>query len=103
MSTIYTTTQRGQKITAICHSENTRSGFRHIVELQTENGGEIARAKVCYINRTWEVYNYQTALHKAIAAARLSANKAEDEKLKAALVRQFDRIGCPSVYKRRGA
>lgn len=98
MQTIYTTTQQGQRILAICRSESTRNGFRHLCELQTENGYTIAAAKVCYINRTWEVYNFQTAIHKAINAARLSADKHENEKRQQALKRQFDRRACPCIY-----
>ena len=103
MQTIYTTTQQGQRILAICRSESTRNGFRHLCELQTENGYTIAAAKVCYIHRTWEVYNFQTAIHKAIDKAHLDGDKATNEKRRRALKRQFDRRVCPSYYGARRA
>lgn len=101
--TIYTTTQQGQRILAICRSESTRHGFRHLCELQTENGYTIAAAKVCYINRTWEVYNFQTVIHKAIENAHLDSDKAKNEKRRKALKRQFDRRACPAYYGARRA
>ena len=44
-----------------CESQSTRSGFRHVAIL-LKNGCEVARTKVCYLNRTWEAYEYQTVL-----------------------------------------
>jgi hypothetical protein len=49
-------------VTAFCHTEDTRSGFRHLATLFND-GMILAQAKVCYINRTWERYDYQTVLH----------------------------------------
>jgi len=49
----------------VCNSESTRSGFRHIAVLH--NGGyELARAKTCYYNRTWESFEYESVLNKII-------------------------------------
>ena len=49
----------------VCNFEKTRSGFRHIAVLH-KNGFEIARAKTCYINRTWEAYEFESVLQKII-------------------------------------
>lgn len=103
MQTIYTTTQQGKRINAICRSEDTRHGFRHLCELQTEDGYTIAAAKVCYLNRTWEVYCFQTVIHAAIEKARLDCDKATNIKRRKALKRQFDRRACPSYYGARRA
>ena len=46
-----------------CYTENTRNGFRHIGIL-FENGIEIARTKINYLNRTWERYEYETIVEK---------------------------------------
>ena len=92
--THYTTTQKGEKFEVFCVSADTQNGFKHEVELQC-NGYTIARAKVCYLNRTWERYRYETAIHKAINAAKLDSDKHENEKRRAALIRQFDHKALP--------
>ena len=93
--THYTTTQKGVKYEVFCYSGDTRNGFKHTVELH-KNGYFLASAKICYLNRTWERYTYESTIHKVInEKIRLSADKAEDEKLKKALKRQFDRKALP--------
>lgn len=49
----------------VCNSEGTRYGFRHIAVLH-RNGYEIARAKACYYNRTWESFEFETVILKVI-------------------------------------
>jgi len=49
----------------VCNSESTRSGFRHVAVLH-KNGFEIARTKVCYLNRTWEAYQFESVLLKLV-------------------------------------
>jgi len=49
----------------VCNWENTRYGFRHIAVLH-RNGFEIARAKTCYYNRTWERFEFESVLNKII-------------------------------------
>lgn len=41
----------------------TRNGFKHVSTL-FDNGLEIGSTKVCYINRTWESYEYRTVMKK---------------------------------------
>lgn len=53
------------KITVVCEFESTRNGFRHIAVLLI-NGYEHSRAKCCYLNRTWERFQYQSVLQKLI-------------------------------------
>ncbi len=49
----------------VCQWKKTRNGFKHTAAIFKE--GLIAfKTKVCYLNRTWESYEYQTVLHKAI-------------------------------------
>lgn len=45
--------------TFICEWHNTRSGFAHDCTLFINNS-EVTTAHCYYINRTWEVYQYQT-------------------------------------------
>jgi hypothetical protein len=49
----------------VCNWQNTRYGFRHVATLH-KNGYEIAKAKCCYYNRTWESYEYESVLLKVI-------------------------------------
>lgn len=52
-------------ITAVCEWEKTRSGFRHVAVL-IKNGEEVDRTKVCYLNRMWESYEYESVLIKLL-------------------------------------
>jgi len=45
----------------VCDSKRTRNGFKHEATL-LKNGRDIEFAKCCYINRTWESYEYQTVI-----------------------------------------
>src|SRR4030067_1351476 len=49
----------------IAKAESTRSGFRHVVILMRD-GREIDRSKVTYQNRTWESFEFETALNKML-------------------------------------
>jgi hypothetical protein len=55
-------------LTAVCTSESTRYGFRHLATLLI-CGCERATAKVCYYNRTWERYQFETVLEGLLAKA----------------------------------
>ena len=92
--TIYETTIKGQKIIATVRSEDTRYGFRHLVELQ-KNGWIMATAKNCYYNRTWERYYGESTINAAIERAEWSADKAENAKIKKQLKRQFAHKALP--------
>ena len=53
------------KYTVICETKSTRQGFKHEATL-LHNGYEKQKAKVCYLNRTWERFTYETILIQAI-------------------------------------
>jgi hypothetical protein len=48
-----------------CRSEATRNGFRHIAVLR-KDFKEIDRTKICYINRTWERYEFESVKDKIL-------------------------------------
>lgn len=48
-----------------CTSERTRSGFRHVAILR-KNGLEHDRTKICYQNRTWESFEFESVLFRLI-------------------------------------
>jgi hypothetical protein len=50
----------------VCTSEGTRYGFRHLATL-LKNGREIDKAKICYYNRTWEKFEFESVLNKVIS------------------------------------
>jgi len=58
-------------IRARCWWEKTRYGFRHLAVL-TVNWQAESRAKVCYQNRTWETYRYESVLKKLVENSGLS-------------------------------
>ena len=61
-------------VEVVCESEKTRSGFRHVAVLHMD-GNEVARAKVCYLNRTWESFEFETVLRKLLENSALSAEE----------------------------
>ena len=46
--------------------KSSRSGFSHISKLYHESGNLLAEAKCNYLNRTWEVYPFQTSMRQAV-------------------------------------
>lgn len=49
----------------VCNWKKTRNGFKHEATLH-KNGFEIAKTKCCYLNRTWECFEYESVLVKII-------------------------------------
>jgi hypothetical protein len=43
----------------------TRNGFKHESTL-FHYGNEVENARVCYLNRTWECYTYQTSMREVV-------------------------------------
>lgn len=50
----------------VCEWKKTRIAFKHEATILF-NGSEVYKTKVCYQNRTWESYEFQSVLHKAIS------------------------------------
>ena len=48
-----------------CSFASTRDGFKHVCDVY-ENGDLKFSTKVCYLNRTWESFEYKTVLSKAL-------------------------------------
>lgn len=53
-----------------CESVKTRNGFKHVANLyRTGLSGtttNISETKVCYLNRTWESYEYETVIERLL-------------------------------------
>lgn len=60
-----------EKIEIVCDSMKTRNGFKHVATLLI-NGTEQEDTKICYLNRTWERYEYQSVILKLIDKSCLS-------------------------------
>ena len=56
----------GNEKTFVCEYENTRNGFRHVLK-----DGFGIQCKMCYLNRTYERYQFQSLLQKAIEKLKL--------------------------------
>lgn len=65
----------------LCQSLGTRNGFKHEATL-IRNGSGRDQVKICYLNRTWERYQYESVLQKLLEKADLSeAEKRNFKKL----------------------
>jgi len=49
----------------VCDWKKPRSGFKHTAVLH-RNGFIVGETKVCYLNRTWERFEYQSVLEKIV-------------------------------------
>lgn len=62
--------ESGKNLILWCGSVDTTTGFGHVVYLGHNDSIYFEKsnrvAKINYYNRTWEEYDYQTALYKAI-------------------------------------
>ena len=52
---------------------STRNGFKHESRL-FHYGNEVENARVCYLNRTWECYTYQTSMREVVEKYILKIN-----------------------------
>jgi hypothetical protein len=68
-----------EKIEAVCDWKKTRNGFKHVATLMID-GRETDSAKCCYLNRTWEAYEYQSVLQELVRKST-SLSKEEKEKM----------------------
>lgn len=55
-----------EHISVVCEWKKTRTAFKHEATLLLD-GREIDKTKICYQNRTWESYEYQSVLYKIIS------------------------------------
>ena len=61
----------GEHIYFTCSTTNTKNGFCHHV-FAIGGGKDYEHTRVSYINRTWESFQYETALLSAVAKFRKS-------------------------------
>ena len=63
---IYNKEINGVKFTFVCESWSTRNSWGHEVTLYKNDYAKIGREKIRYYNRTWESYQYQSAIKSVI-------------------------------------
>ena len=63
---IYNKEINGVKFTLVCESWCTRYSWGHEVTLYKNDFAKIGRSKIRYYNRTWESYQYQSAIKAVI-------------------------------------
>lgn len=51
----------------VCNYEKTRNGFKHVAKLKGPCFNTISETKVCYLNRTWESFEYETVIKKLLS------------------------------------
>jgi len=73
----------GNGYEVVCESRKTGNGFKHVA-LVNKDGVQVHRAVAHYLNRTWESYDFQTVLHKAIRGVF------KDEATQDALIKAVD-------------
>ena len=49
----------------VCEWKKTRTAFKHVATL-LKNGEEVDNTKICYLNRTWECYEFESVLEKLL-------------------------------------
>jgi len=75
-------------LTAICEWKKTRSAFKHEATL-TRNGYVINKVKICYLNRTWERYEFESVLQKLLDKSTNELNKEEQSAFNDKINNQF--------------
>jgi hypothetical protein len=58
----------------ICEVKKTRNGFKHEATL-LKDGYEIDSTKICYLNRTWERFEFESVLRKLLNKTKLFTEK----------------------------
>ena len=65
-----------ERFSVICDWKRTRNGFKHEATL-CSNGSAVVTVKCCYLNRTWEAYEYESVLRKLIGQQFEGAEQAK--------------------------
>jgi hypothetical protein len=55
-----------EEVEVVCEWKKTRNGFKHEATL-LKGGRSVQTVKVCYLNRTWEAFEFDTVLERLAA------------------------------------
>lgn len=62
---IFNYTLNNEVYTIICERKKTRNGFKHEATL-LHNNTTLDSTKICYLNRTWERYEFESVINKIL-------------------------------------
>ena len=54
-----------ENYTVVCETKDTRNGFKHEATL-LRNNYSVCETKICYLNRTWERFTYESVINKLL-------------------------------------
>jgi hypothetical protein len=66
------------QFTIACEFKSTRNGFKHEAHF-ISNGSEVEKQKVCYLNRTWEAWTFQTVILDLINKSKFLTKEQKEE------------------------
>ena len=69
------TFQINNEAVIVCDWKKTRTAFKHEATLLVK-GQEVDETKICYLNRTWEAYEFESVIKKLLDKTQY-LNKAE--------------------------
>lgn len=89
-------------VLAVCEWKKTRNAFKHVATL-IMNGREIESVKICYQNRTWERYTYESVLQKLQGRAEKFLTPELSERFKNKIETQWRREDDENTAREFGA
>jgi len=75
---------------AVCKWKRTRNAFKHEATLLV-NGIECESTKICYVNRTWERFEFESVLHRLIERSEVLSAEEKMEAMEA--IKNSDDMG----------
>lgn len=93
------------KFTVKCETKKTRNGFKHTATLWC-NDRELETVKMCYLNRTWERYTYESVLSKLLDKVKGWLEPKQVEQFKSMIANggkaEMDAMGAIGIIARMG-
>lgn len=75
------TLNSGKTLLFVCYTTDTRNGFTH--QCQSVDFPKLSASRVCYTNRTWEGFDYETVLRHFIGKLPKALRGEVEEKIMA--------------------
>ena len=63
-----------KELTIVCEWKKTRVAFKHEATL-LRNGQEVDKTKICYLNRTWESFEFESVIEKLLDKTEILTTK----------------------------
>jgi len=74
-----------------CNWGNTREGFKHTAKLVVNNN-VVKTSRVCYLNRTWESFEYETVLRHLLNKSNILPEDQKSEFLNRCRKNELDEV-----------